>query len=84
VNGERRAWYLYILCQGLPEMAGPMEEGGIRYWAVQSGGGGTKEACLVTVRLLCIFRLSRFSFSLTFDNTTFLVLVLKSFCTVRF
>jgi hypothetical protein len=55
-------------CQGLLEMAVPMGEGGIRYWAVQSGwvgveGGGIKEACLVAVRLLCMFRLSRFSFN---------------------
>jgi hypothetical protein len=43
-------------------------EGGIRYWAVQSGrvgveGGGMKDACLVAVRLSRMFRLSRFSFS---------------------
>jgi hypothetical protein len=61
VNGERKAWYLYtsIPCQGLLEMTGPVGEGGLSYWAVQSGwvgveGGGIKQACLVAVRLLCI------------------------------
>jgi hypothetical protein len=49
-------------------MAGPMGEGSIRYWAVQSGwvgveGGGIKVACLVAARLLCVFCLSRSSFS---------------------
>jgi hypothetical protein len=68
VNGERKVGYLYIPCQGLLEMAGPMGEGGIRYWAVQSGrigveGGSIKEAGPVAVRLLCMFCLSRFSFS---------------------
>jgi hypothetical protein len=29
MNGERKAWYLYIPCQGLHEMAGPVGEGGI-------------------------------------------------------
>jgi hypothetical protein len=40
VNGERKAWYIYIPCQGLLEMAGPMGEGGIRYSAVYSGRVG--------------------------------------------
>jgi hypothetical protein len=32
-------------------------------WKCRCGGGGIKEACLVADRLLCMFRLSRFSFS---------------------
>jgi ribosome-associated protein YbcJ (S4-like RNA binding protein) len=42
VNGERRMWYLYIPCQDLLQMAGLMGEGGIRYWAVQSGWVGVE------------------------------------------
>jgi hypothetical protein len=56
---ERRALYLKIPCQGWHEMVGPMVEGSIRYWAVQSGwlgaeGEGIKVACLVAARLLFI------------------------------
>jgi hypothetical protein len=32
-------------------------------WLVRCGGGGIKDACLVAVRLLCMVRLSHFSFS---------------------
>jgi hypothetical protein len=48
--------YMYKLCQGSLEMAGPMGDRGISYWLVKSAGevqgGGIKEACLVAVRVL--------------------------------
>jgi hypothetical protein len=40
VNGERRAWYLYIPCLVWYGMAGPMGEGGVRYWVVKGGWVG--------------------------------------------
>jgi hypothetical protein len=70
---------IYIPCRGLFGIAGPMWEGGIRYWAVQGGwvgveGGGIKEACLVADR--CMLRLSRFSFNVSESELRLLYFIL--------
>jgi hypothetical protein len=38
VNGERKAWYIYIYRVGFAGGGRANGEGGIRHWAVQSGG----------------------------------------------